>query len=142
MIKVSLRALVVALIVTAAVLMAGDTFVIPNIMRPLFKHYLGPQMLDELRLFPAALFYLIHIGGLYYLAALPALKSGSGKIALINGSVLGFVAYACYEMTSWTIMTAWHLNLVLVDVAWGTLISGLAAWCGAMAGRKWQGRTK
>ncbi len=116
---------------TAAVLLAADALVIPLVMRPLFLAYLGPLMLDSLRLVPASLFYAIHIFGLVFLAGMPALRAGNPNIALINGAVLGFVAYSCYEMTSWTIMRDWHINLVLVDVTWGTFISGVAAYCGA-----------
>ncbi len=116
---------------TAAVLLLADAIVIPVVMRPLFLAYLGPLMLDSLRLIPAVLFYAIHIFGLVFLGGLPALRAGTPKIALINGAVLGFVAYSCYEMTSWTIMRDWHINLVLVDIAWGTFISGVAAYCGA-----------
>ncbi|MGL4405230.1 MAG: DUF2177 family protein [Notoacmeibacter sp.] len=134
---IGLTGWIIASFTTALILLAADTFVIPNIMRPLFKHYLGDHMLDELRLIPAALFYLIHIGGLVYLAVRPALLIGTSKTALANGFVLGFVAYSCYEMTSWTIMTNWHLNLVVIDTAWGAFISALAAYFGALAGIKW-----
>ena len=116
---------------TAVVLLLADAIVIPIVMRPLFLTYLGPLMLDRLRLVPAVLFYAIHIFGLVFLAGIPALRAGTTNIALINGAVLGFVAYSCYEMTSWTIMRDWHINLVMVDVAWGTFISGIAAYCGA-----------
>jgi uncharacterized membrane protein len=51
-------------------------------------------------------------------------------VALRDGAILGCVAYSCYEMTSWTIMRDWSAALVVVDLAWGTLISGLAAWGG------------
>lgn len=132
----------VATLATAMVFLAGDTFVIPNVMRPLFKHYLGPHMLDELRLLPAGLFYLIHIFGLIFLAVAPALRQSSSRLALVNGAVLGLVAYSCYEMTSWTIMTSWHLDLVLVDTAWGIIISATASWFGALAGLKMVNRQK
>ena len=124
----------VALAVTALVFIGGDAIVIPNVMRPLFLSYLGPQMLDVLRLGPAALFYIIHIGGIAYFAVAPALKAQRARKAFVDGAILGLVAYSCYEMTSWTIMRDWHLNLVLIDTAWGTFISGFAAYCGAKAG--------
>ena len=140
MIKVKSSVWVVATLVTTLVFIAGDFVVIPNIMRPLFKFYLADHMLDTLRLIPAALFYVVYIGGLMYLAVAPALSKSSNRIAFINGGVLGLVAYSCYEMTSWTIMTNWHLNLVLVDTAWGAAISAIAAWCGAYFGHSWQAR--
>ncbi len=119
--------------VTAAVMLGLDALIIPLVMRPLFLTYLGPLMLDSLRLVPALLFYAIHIFGLVYLAGLPALRDGNSKTGAVNGAVLGFVAYSCYEMTSWTIMRDWNATLVIVDVGWGTLISSLSAFLGALA---------
>ncbi len=118
--------------VTAAVFLVGDAIMIPLVMRPLFKAALGATMLDELRLGPAALFYLIHIAGLVYFAGRPLLRGGSAGDAFVNGAVLGLVSYSCYEMTSWTIMRDWHVGLVIVDTGWGTLHSGVAAWAGAV----------
>lgn len=123
-------------VVTAFVFLAADAIVIPFAMRPLFQAALGNAMLDTLRLGPAALFYAVHVGGLVWFAGLPALKAGNAKLAFINGTALGLVAYSCYEMTSWTIMRDWHAGLVATDVAWGSFISGLSAFTGFIAGRR------
>ncbi|MGL4440565.1 MAG: DUF2177 family protein [Bosea sp. (in: a-proteobacteria)] len=120
-------------ITTALVFCAGDFVVIPLVMQPLFKAALGSQMLDQLRLWSAALFYIIHIGGLVWFAGRPAVRGGTARGALIDGAILGFVAYSCYEMTSWTIMRDWTPALVVVDLTWGTVISGAAAFAGAKA---------
>jgi uncharacterized membrane protein len=125
--------LLIFTVVTALVFCIGDAFMIPLVMRPLFQSALGSQMLETLRLGPAALFYCIHIGGLVYFAGLPVMRGGTATEALTNGAVLGLVAYSCYEMTSWTIMRDWHGTLVLVDLVWGTVLSGTAAWLGAIA---------
>ena len=117
------------------VFLAGDAFVIPLVMRPLFQAALGEAMLDALRLGPAVLFYAIHVGGLIWFAVLPALRAGSARLAFINGAALGLVAYSCYEMTSWTIMRDWHAGLVVTDVTWGAFISGLSSLCGFFAGK-------
>ena len=124
-------------VVTAVVFCLGDAFMIPLVMRPLFEAALGNQMLDTLRLGPAALFYIIHIGGLVYFAGIQATRDQHTFKAMVNGAVLGLVAYSCYEMTSWTIMRAWNAHLVVVDIAWGTLLSAASAWCGAVAARRW-----
>lgn len=118
-------------IVAAIVFCAGDAIVIPLVMQPLFKAELGSQMLDQLRLGPAAMFYLIHIGGLVWFAGRPLARGGTARVALLDGAVLGFVSYSCYEMTSWTIMRDWTPALVVIDLAWGTVISGVAAFAGA-----------
>ena len=127
-------------LVTGLVFLAGDLFMIPLVMRPLFQKHLGAQMLENLRLAPALLFYLIHIGGLVYFAGLPALRDGSAVTALVNGALVGLVAYGCYEMTSHTIMRDWHINIVLIDLIWGVVISGVSAWAGALAALWWLAR--
>ncbi len=120
-------------VVAALVFLAGDFVVIPLVMRPLFSSALGASMLDDLRLAPAVAFYLIHVAGLVWFAGLPFMRDGNRLRAGINGAALGFVAYSCYELTSWTIMRDWHSGLVIIDLGWGTIISGLSALAGAYA---------
>jgi uncharacterized membrane protein len=127
-------------LVTGLVFLAGDFFMIPMVMRPLFQKHIGGQMVDSLRLTPALLFYLIHIGGLVYFAGLPAIKDGSAVTALVNGALIGLIAYGCYELTSHTIMRDWHINMVLIDLIWGVVISALSAWLGALAAMWWLAR--
>ena len=120
---------------TAIIFIIGEAIMLPNVMRPLFVKIIGGQMLDSLRLGPAALFYIVHIGGLTWFATLPALRDGNPTTALINGALLGLVAYGCYEFTSWTIMKQWSVQLVLADITWGAAISGISAWGAVMAAR-------
>ena len=121
--------------VTAIIFLIGEAVMLPNVMRPLFVKIIGGQMLDSLRLGPAALFYVVHIGGLTWFATLPGLRDGSPTSALINGALLGFVAFGCYEFTSWTIMKEWSAQLVVADIVWGSAISGISAWGAVTAAR-------
>ena len=118
----------ILVIITAAVFLIGEAIMLPNVMRPLFQSVIGGQMLESLRLGPAALFYVVHIGGLTWFATLPGLRDADPASALINGAILGFVAYGCYEFTSWTIMKQWSVQLVIADMLWGCLISGISAY--------------
>jgi hypothetical protein len=61
-----------------------------------------------------------------------ALESGRPGFAAINGAVLGFIAYGTYELTSWSVMRDWHPRMVALDWAWGTVVTGLAAWGGVV----------
>ncbi|MGL4489823.1 MAG: DUF2177 family protein [Rhizobiaceae bacterium] len=117
---------------TALVFLLGDFFVIPLVMRPLFSAALGDTMLQELRLFPAALFYIIHVLGIIWFAGRPYMHDNNRLMAGANGLMVGVIAYSCYEMTSWTIMRDWTSQLVIIDLAWGTAISGISAFCGAL----------
>jgi uncharacterized membrane protein len=132
--------ILVLAVVTGLIFLAGDFVMIPAVMRPLFQEHLGTQMLDTLRLTPAFLFYLIHIAGLVYFAGMPAVRDGSAMTALVNGALIGLIAYSCYEMTSYTIMRDWSIRLVAIDLTWGVVISGLSAWLGALAALWWAAR--
>jgi uncharacterized membrane protein len=109
--------------IALAVMLAADAVVITYVMRPLFKAALGDTMLDTLRLGPAALFYLIHAAGLAWFG----MRATDWRRAALDGGVIGLVSYSCYEMTSWTIMRDWSAHLVIIDTAWGAVISAVAA---------------
>jgi uncharacterized membrane protein len=127
---------IVILYVSACVLfLVLDALMLTYVMRPLFEKHLGDQMLKELRLLPAAIFYLGYVAGLTYLVSLPALRMGDPWQALVPAAIIGAMAYGTYEFTSYTIMKVWHPSLVIVDVAWGTIVTAVVA-----AGSVWLSR--
>jgi len=72
------------------------------------------------------------------LAIGPALQSQSWRTALVLGLLLGLVAYGTYDMTNLATLRRWPLALALVDLSWGSLLTGLAALAGYGAVR-WSG---
>jgi uncharacterized membrane protein len=119
--------LAVLLAASAVIFLILDALMLTFVMRPLFEKYLGDLMLGDLRLVPAALFYLGYVAGLTYLVSWPALRAGDPMAALLPGAVVGAMAYGTYELTSYTIMKTWHPALVMADMAWGTVASALVA---------------
>jgi uncharacterized membrane protein len=80
---------------------------------------------------PAAVaFYLIYVGGLVVLSIRPA---ASLTQAMSRGAVYGLCAYATYDLTNQATLRHWPLELSLVDMAWGTALSAVAAACGYLA---------
>jgi uncharacterized membrane protein len=128
-------------ITAATVMLVCDAFAIPLVMRPLFKAALRDTMLDDLRLAPAALFYVVHGASLVWFAGRTAQREGVAAAAR-DGAMLGLAAYSCYEMTSHTIMRAWTWDLVVIDVAWGVTMSAFAAWVGARVAGHFAGLTQ
>lgn len=116
---------------TALVFLAADALMLSNVMRPLFERHLGGELREELRLLPAALFYLAYIGVLTWFVTWPALRDGgsAGGVAL-NAALLGFFAYGTYEFTSYAVMARWHWSMVATDLAWGTILTAAAATSG------------
>lgn len=129
--------IVILFLATSLVFLVADALMLRFVIQPLFQQHLGKQLIDGLRLGPAILFYLTYMFGVLWFVGLPALRSNDPINALINGAVLGFIAYGTYELTSWSVMRNWHGSMVMVDWAWGTVVTGLAAWAGVSAARMW-----
>lgn len=130
----------------AAYLGAGLTFAaidfvwLTTMTDRLYKPVLGPIMADKPDMKAAVLFYLISIAGTVFLAIAPALKEGNWTRAALNGAVLGFVAYATYDLTNQATLAVWQTRLTIIDLIWGTTLTMAAATGGYFAARWAEGR--
>lgn len=127
----TLAALAIFVATTGVVFLVADALMLGYVIAPIFRSNLGDTMLDGLRLGPAIAFYLLYMLGVTFFAGLPALRDANAMPALINGAMLGLIAYGTYELTSWTVMRAWHPQMVLTDMIWGTILTGVSAYIGA-----------
>jgi uncharacterized membrane protein len=96
----------------------------------LFKRTLGAVLLDDIRMMPAVLFYLLFPIGIVIFAISPALRAGAPLMALGFGAMLGFFAYATYDLTNFATIKGWTAQLAGIDMACGTAWSALAALAG------------
>ena len=106
----------------------------------LYKPVLGPIMAPRPDMGAAVLFYLIYIGGVVFLAVQPALREGGWTRAALNGAVLGFVAYATYDLTNQATLAVWQWKLTIIDLIWGTVLTLAAATGGYLATAAFTGR--
>ncbi|MFN3958650.1 MAG: DUF2177 family protein [Parvularculaceae bacterium] len=81
----------------------------------------------------AAVFYVIYLAGIVYFAVAPALASGGMATALLNGAMLGFLAYATYDATNLATLKGYPAAVAVVDVVWGTFLTATAATFGYIA---------
>ena len=114
--------------ITTVIFLGLDAVMLKLHMQPLFQRVLGDQLLADIRILPAALFYLAYTAGLIYLVGAPALKTGSAIV--IPAAIIGAMAYGTYEFTSYAIMKSWSPLLVANDVIWGTVLTAFSAWAG------------
>ena len=96
----------------------------------LYRPVLGDWMANKVSLPAAAAFYIIFLIGVTFLATAPALRELSAGRAALNGAVLGFVAYATYDLTNQATLTRWSTTITLSDIAWGTFMTCTAALAG------------
>ena len=114
------------------VMLAIDLVWLGVIARPWYVQGIGHLMAASPNWTAAALFYLLYPVGLMVFAVLPGLDGGWGKTALL-GALFGFFAYATYDLTNLATLRQWPLGLALMDMAWGTGVSAVAAMAGRLA---------
>ena len=112
---------------TAIVFLALDVVMLKKVMYPLFSANIGPMMLEDLRMGPAAVFYLFYVVGVVWFVSIPALNVGSLAQAFFAGAVLGALAYGTYEFTNFATLKGWTAQMVMVDVIWGAVLTGTSA---------------
>ncbi|WP_423067248.1 DUF2177 family protein [Devosia sp. CN2-171] len=113
-----------------AVVFFGLDFVWLSRMLGFYRSEMGGLLLEQPKLGFAAGFYALYVVGIVALVVVPALGGGGWGQALLMGALLGLVAYGTYDMTNMSTLKGWSLNLALVDMAWGTFVTAVAASAG------------
>ena len=85
-------------------------------------HLLSPEVN-----WPAAfLFYFIYIVGILFLPSAPDSRLNPWpRPVFTKSSFSGFFTYATYDLTNLATLRDWPIPVVLVDIAWGTLLCTL-----------------
>lgn len=123
--------IITAYFATLIVFAAIDAVWLTQVGPSLYKPVLGDLLAEKPRLGAAVVFYAIFIAGIVYFAVLPGL-AGGWRTALVNGAVLGFVAYATYDLTNQATLAVWSTKLTIADMLWGTFLTGLSATGGCL----------
>ncbi|MEY4870096.1 MAG: hypothetical protein RIS11_1290 [Pseudomonadota bacterium] len=104
-------------------------------LRTMYGRLYQPEIGDILykggvRMGPAIAFYLLYILGMMIFAVGPALHSGKWQTALVWGALLGFFCYMTYDLTSYAVLKTWSLKVTILDIIWGTFLTGSASLAG------------
>lgn len=122
-------------VICLVVFLGIDAIWLSNVMRPLFERHVGDLLRENIQIGAAVGFYLLYIVGILYFCTLPTLREGAAGLALLNGLILGFLAYGTYEFTNMTTLKGWTWTLVIFDTAWGMALTAGTAVAGYYAGR-------
>lgn len=121
---------------TALVMVAMDMLWLGVIAKPLYQQGIGHLMADKPDIGVAVFFYLLYALGVVIFAVSPQHGGASWTTTLAMGAMFGFFAYATYDLTNLATLRDWPLRLSLIDIAWGTVISGVSA-AGGKAALEW-----
>ena len=101
---------------------------VPNLYQPV----IGSIMAENVRFGAAGVFYVVYLFGMLWFAVRPGLRAGSVKVAVTNGTLLGGLCYATFDLTSQAVMAVWATHITIADIAWGAfataVASGAACW--------------
>jgi uncharacterized membrane protein len=122
-----------AYLATATTMIVIDLIWLGIIAKPLYQQGIGHLMAESPHIVPAALFYLFFPLGLVLFAVMPHAGSAQWSNALMWGGLFGLFAYATYDLTNLATLKNWPLSLALIDMAWGTAVSGVASTAGFFA---------
>ncbi|MES2975450.1 MAG: DUF2177 family protein [Pseudomonadota bacterium] len=110
------------------------------LMGPTYKSQLGPLLLDSPRIVPAVVFYAFYVVGIIVFAILPGVEAQQWQRTALLGALLGLMAYGAYDMTNLATLKGWPLQISLIDLAWGAVVTSLSATAGYFAVSTWAGR--
>lgn len=114
---------------TLLILVPLDILFLGFVAKGFFVSQVG-DMLGELRLAPAILFYLLYVVGV-----LIFVSGGAGattQSTLIYGALFGVFCYATFDLTAMALLKHWTWPVVAMDVTWGAVATALSSTIGLM----------
>jgi len=108
------------------------------VARGFYQAQIG-HLLGDVNWPAAIIFYLVFLIGLTFFAVYPAVEAGRLGMAILYGALFGFFTYATYDMTNLATLKDWPLTVVIVDIAWGTILGAAVAGVTYVAYSAWLG---
>ena len=109
---------------TLLVLVPLDFLFLGIVAKDFFTSQVG-DMLGEIKLAPAILFYLLYVGG-----SVIFVSGGQGatwQSTLLYGALFGLFCYATFDLTSLSLLKHWTWPVAILDVGWGAVVTAVAS---------------
>jgi uncharacterized membrane protein len=125
-----MQRILIAIATAATSFVALDVLWLSSVAIHMYRTELGTLLLPAPKPLPALLFYLIYLAGMVIFCVLPGLEAQSWSRALLNGAMLGLVAYGAYDLTNLATIAGWSMRVTVIDMTWGAALTGA---CSAFA---------
>jgi len=126
----SISKILLAYFFTSVVFFAIDIVWLGVIAKNFYAKNLEGFLSDQVNWGAALIFYFIFIAGISFFAIYPAVEKNSLQLAILYGVLFGFFTYSTYDLTNYATLKDWPVKVVLVDIAWGSVLSGLVSLSG------------
>lgn len=118
---------------TLIVMVPIDFLFLGTVAKSFFTSQVG-DMLGEVRLAPAILFYLLYVGGI--LIFVNGAAGARWQSTLLYGALFGLFCYATFELTAMSLLKHWTWQVVIVDVAWGAFVTAIGSTLGLLVANR------
>lgn len=123
--------------VALGVFLAMDLAWLGVLAKGFYNEQLGYLMRPDVRVGAAVLFYLIYVVAVVVLVVSPAVEQQSLGRAVATGALFGLAAYAAFDLTSLALIRDFPVKVVVVDLAWGVVLTATVSAAGFWAGMRW-----
>lgn len=125
-----------AYLASALVFLALDMAWLGLVASNLYRTQMGSILAQPFNSIAAASFYVLFVAGVMIFAVQPALDQGGVPRALLLGALFGFFTYMTYNLTGLAVIRDFPAKLALIDIAWGTVLTAIAAAAGTAVGSR------
>ena len=116
-------------LVTLFVLIPLDFLFLGIVARGFFTSQVG-NMLGEIKLVPAVLFYLLYVVGIIIFVS--GASNASVQSTLLFGALFGLFCYATFDLTSLSLLRHWSWPVAIVDISWGAIVTAVSSTSGLL----------
>lgn len=114
-------------LLTGAVFLLLDLIWLLFISKKLYQNFIG-DLLGEVKILPAIIFYIVYILGLTAFVILPSFDNPNMMKLLLSGAFFGFVCYATYDLTNLATLKNWPVLMTVIDLVWGSFVTMATVW--------------
>ena len=122
-------------IIALCIFLPIDLLWIGVVAKDFYRESMGALMSEKPRMDVGLIFYALFLVGLVIFGIRAGVVANDWKPALLYGALFGFFCYATYDLTCLAVMKDYPVKLALVDLAWGTIISGVTAALAVVIGK-------
>ena len=120
---------------TGATMLALDLVWLGVVAKGLYARHMGSLLRSDVKWVPALIFYALYVTAIVVFVVMPAAERRSFGRVLGLGAFFGLAAYATYDLTSLALIRDFPLIIVFVDLAWGMVLTAVAASVGYAVAR-------
>lgn len=126
----NIKSVLISYLLTFIVFLIIDMAWLGFIAKNIYQKYLGSFLSETVNWTAAVIFYFIYIIGISIFTIYPAVNKDSAINALLMGALFGIFTYATYDLTNLATLKGWPIQIVIIDIIWGAVLSATVSLAG------------